>query len=105
MDDNKEILKSREYRLFFEPPLFSFCIGIYTTLTHDDIVTIYRQVRSKKLKGQLKRFIQRIDEEQQIKSNMDTYKLPNINMKEPEGKRNVITYANGKRKKEIINEN
>lgn len=57
----EKIRANRKITLTFEPPRFSFVTGVYTELTHHDLICIYRQIKNQNIKGQMKRFIDSID--------------------------------------------
>ena len=86
-----KIIKSRLFHILFEPPFFSFSQGVVTTITQDDLINIFRQIKNPKLKNQLREFIRVIDEQQNLITDMDNYVLPKTQKESPE-KRIITNY-------------
>jgi hypothetical protein len=89
-EETEKIIKSRDYFLMYEPQLFSRTRGVYTTLTQNDLLIIYRQVRNTKIKSQIRNFLLGIDEQQGINSDIDNVKISKIEKLKQE--RNIIKY-------------
>jgi hypothetical protein len=88
----KSLIENRKVTLTFEPPRFSLVTGVYTVLSHYDLICIYRQIKNHNIKNQIKRFIDEVDIQQGIISDIDKIVLPR-KYKEEEHKRCVVNYS------------
>lgn len=76
---NPEVTDNRKFNLNFIFPLFRFkCIS--TTIAQKDLITIYRQVNSEKIKGQIRRFIIEIDKYADYETDIDGQKIKRVEL-------------------------
>lgn len=88
-------INGREIHLIYEPPFVSLSYGVYTKLTTEDIINIYRQLKNPRIKKQLKDFVTAINKQQGIEFDIDTYKVSKVKIEE-EHKRVVQEYKHNK---------
>jgi hypothetical protein len=87
----QNLISNRVINLTYEPQRFMFAVGVHTELTIYDLICIYRQIKNNNIKAQIKRFIDAIDKQQNVITDIDKCVLPR-KYKEDSNKRFVGSY-------------